>query len=203
MRHARFARKSLDARQRLLRPQHIRQKTLLSDSKDMDEVFPAKPERVMQTEWVLIKQSAIHGLGGYAREDIRSGTRVIEYLGQKIGKAESLRRCQENNEYIFTLDEQHDLDGAVEWNPARFLNHSCQPNCEAEVDASRIWIVALRDIQTGEELTFNYGFDLEDYRDYPCHCGTSRCVGYIVAEEFFEHVRQQCQWAEQELRGLE
>ena len=57
---------------------------------------------------------------------------VLEYVGEKISKSESLRRCEENNEYIFTLNEQEDLDGNVEWNPARFINHSCVPNCDAE-----------------------------------------------------------------------
>ena len=67
--------------------------------------------------------------------------------------------------------------------------HGCAPNCEAELDEGRIWIVALRDIAAGEELSFNYGYDLTDYRDFPCRCGTSACVGFIVAEEFFAQVR--------------
>ncbi len=82
-----------------------------------------------------------------------------------------------------------DLDGNVEWNPARLLNHSCVPNCEADCDGKSIWIVALRDLAAGEELTFNYGYELADYRDSPCLCGTTTCVGYIVAEEYFEQVR--------------
>lgn len=138
---------------------------------------------------VTILPSSIHGMGGYAAQEIARGTRVLEYLGGRITKSESLRRCRENNQYIFGLNEQEDLDGNVEWNPARFLNHSCSPNCEALVEAGRIWLVALRDIPTGEELTFNYGYDLVDYLDYPCRCGAAICVGYIVAEEFFDHVR--------------
>jgi hypothetical protein len=96
-----------------------------------------------------------------------------------------------NNEYIFALDGQFDLDGNAAQNPARFLNHSCAPNCEAELDAGHIWIVALRNIKAGEELTFNYGYDLDDYRDHPCRCGAPDCVGFIVAGEFFEHMRGQ------------
>jgi uncharacterized protein len=79
----------------------------------------------------------------------------------------------------------------VPWNPARFINHSCMPNCEASIEDGRIWITALRDIEPGDELTFNYGYDLDDYKGYPCRCGTSECVGFIVAEEFFDHVRRQ------------
>ncbi len=83
------------------------------------------------------------------------------------------------------------MDGNVDWNPARFLNHSCEPNCEARFIDGRIWLVAIRDVRAREELTFNYGYDLEDYREHPCRCGAASCAGYIVAEEFFEHVRRQ------------
>jgi SET domain-containing protein len=144
-----------------------------------------------ESAWVDFRGSAIDRLGGFARADIPAGTRVIEYVGERITKAESLRRCESNNEYIFTLDDEHDLDGNVPWNPARLLNHSCAPNCEAVLDEGRIWIIALRDIRPGEELTFNYGYDLENYREHPCRCGAVECVGYIVAEEFLEHVRRQ------------
>lgn len=143
------------------------------------------------TEWVTIKRSTIHGTGGFARKDIPAGTKVIEYVGEKITKAESSRRCELNNEYIFDLSDEYDLDGSVDWNPARFINHSCEPNCEAEIDEDRIWIVALRDIRAGDELSFNYNYDLEEYRNHPCRCGAESCVGYIVAEDLFEHVRRQ------------
>jgi len=150
-----------------------------------------KPDAEIEPELVLIKISLIHGTGAFARRDIPKGTRVIEYIGEKISKQESLRRCEADNEYIFTLNDEEDVDGKVEWNPARFINHSCAPNCDAEVENGHIWIVADRDLKEGEELTYNYGFDLEEYKDYPCRCGSPDCVGYIVAEEFFEHVRKQ------------
>ena len=146
---------------------------------------------VSETELVVFRRSAIHGTGGFARRSIPAGTTVIEYVGEKITKAESLVRCEANNEYIFTLDDDFDLDGNVPWNLARFLNHSCAPNCEAELEAGRILIIATRDIVAGEELTFNYGYDLADYRDHPCRCGSAECVGFIVAGEFFAHVRDQ------------
>ncbi len=144
-----------------------------------------------KAEFLLFKSSPIHGTGGFARADIPSGARVIEYVGDIISKQESLARCERSNEYIFAIDEEHDLDGNVDWNPARFLNHSCEPNCEAQFLEGRIWIVAIRDVRAGEELTFNYSYDLIDYREHPCRCGAKACVGYIVAEEFFEHVRRQ------------
>jgi len=150
---------------------------------------------VADTALVYFHPSAIHGIGGFAKANIAASTRVIEYVGEKITKAESLRRCESANEYIFSLDESHDLDGNVPWNPARFLNHSCDPNCEAEPDGGRVWIVARRDIRAGAEITFNYGYDLEDYREHPCCCGAADCAGYIVAEEFFGHVTRQHEFA--------
>lgn len=142
-----------------------------------------------ETQWAVFKPSKIHGFGGFARFDIPGGTRVLEYLGEKITKEQSLARCERNNEYIFALDDEHDLDGNVSWNPARFLNHSCKPNCEARLEDGQIWVVSIRNITAGEELTFNYGYDLEDYREHPCCCGATGCVGFIVAEELFDHVR--------------
>jgi SET domain-containing protein len=143
-----------------------------------------------ETKWLVFKESPIHGLGAFAKTDIRAGSRVIEYVGEKITKQESLRRCEASNYYIFALNDCEDLDGNVDWNPARFINHSCAPNCEVEWDGSHLWIVAKRDIKAGEEVTFNYGYDLVDYNDYPCACGSAECVGYIVAEAFFEKLRR-------------
>ena len=165
---------------------------------DAVEIFSHETDVVVcETETISFRRSRIHGMGGFARKDIPVGTRLIEYVGERITKAESLRRCEADNPYIFTLDDEHDLDGSVEWNPARFINHSCAPNCETELDeeAGQVWVLALRDIRAGEELTFNYGYDLSEYREHPCRCGAPECVGYIVAEEFFDHVRRQLELA--------
>ena len=146
---------------------------------------------LFETDLFVLRDSPIHGLGGFAKTAIPRGTRIVEYVGERISKRESLLRCEQDNEYIFALNNEQDLDGNVAWNPARFLNHSCAPNSDAELRDGRIWIIARRDIQPGEEITFNYGYDLERYRDYPCRCGSPHCVGYIVAEEFFNHIRSQ------------
>jgi uncharacterized protein len=137
-----------------------------------------------------IGPSAIHGLGGFAETDLACGATVVEYSGERITKAESVRRCEQGNSFIFALDDEFDLDGSVASNPARFLNHSCAPNCAAERRDGRIWIVALRDLKAGEEITFNYGYTLDEYREHPCHCGAATCAGYMVAEEFFDHVKR-------------
>jgi len=150
---------------------------------------PSSAERESVNEWLELGSSGIHGRGGFARCAIPSGTSIIEYLGEQVSKEESTRRCVEGNPYIFTINDAWDIDGDVAWNPARFLNHSCGPNCEAQQEGDRIWLVSLCDIEAGEELTFNYGYDIGEWRDYPCGCGASNCLGFIVAEEFHEQVR--------------
>ena len=148
-----------------------------------------QPPFVIQS-WICFKESSIHGRGGFAKTDIPAGTRLIEYVGERIDKRESARRCELNNVYIFAVDDNCDLDGNVGWNPARFLNHSCAPNCDAECIEGAIWIVANRLIRAGEEITYDYGYDLEDYANYPCDCKQPNCVGYIVAAELARFVRK-------------
>jgi hypothetical protein len=155
--------------------------------------WPAPALTAEAPDLIVIRPSPIAGLGAFAARPIPAGARVLEYLGERISKAESLRRCAADNTFIFALDDESDLDGNVPWNPARFLNHSCAPNCEAVEQEGHIWIIALQFIRVGEELTFNYGYDLESYHEHPCRCGAPECVGYIVAEEFFPSVRRQNQ----------
>lgn len=149
---------------------------------------------IAHNRFVEFRLSPVHGTGGFATCAIPAGTRLIEYVGEKIDKNESLRRCARNNSALFYLDETWDLDGNLESNPGRWLNHSCAPNCQPERIAGRIWIVAKRLIAAGEEITFNYGYDLQDYQEHPCRCGAPDCVGFIVAEEFFDCVRRRLSW---------
>ena len=102
--------------------------------------------------WVHVQKSRIAGQGVFARQDITQGTRILPYLGERINKAESARRLAQDNAYIFTFSDQYDIDGKVLSNTARYINHSCDPNCAVDITRRRIWIVALRDIKTGEEL---------------------------------------------------
>jgi SET domain-containing protein len=141
-------------------------------------------------EWIDMRRSRIHGRGAFARRDIPAGTRLIEYVGLPVSKKKAVELTQKQNRYLFALDSTSDLDGKVSWNPARLINHSCEPNCEADLDESnRIWIFSTRQIARGEELTFNYGYSLEDFRNFPCRCGAPSCAGYMVAEELIPVVR--------------
>jgi SET domain-containing protein len=134
--------------------------------------------------------SPIQRTGIFARSAFATGDRIIEYSGEKITKDVSLQRSEAGNHFIFSIDDEFDLDGNCDSNLARFINHSCSPNCETILAEGRIWVVALRPIVANEELTFNYGYDLEFFREHPCHCGSADCAGYIVAEEFLDHLRR-------------
>ena len=159
----------------------------------LDRQQGARPSSAQMSEslkWVETRKSRIHGRGVFARRDIPAGTRLIEYVGLPISKKKSDELCLQQNSYVFTVSAASDIDGKVSWNPARLMNHSCEPNCEANVDESdRIWIFSIRSIARAEELTFNYGYSLEDFMKFPCRCGAPSCVGYMVSEELIPVVR--------------
>jgi uncharacterized protein len=141
-------------------------------------------------KWLVVRKSRIHGRGVFARRDIPAGTRLIEYVGLPVSKGKSAELAMKQNRYLFTLNGASDLNGKVSWNHARLINHSCEPNCEAHLDErDRIWIFSIRPIVREEELTFNYGYSLEDFMNFPCRCGMPSCTGYMVAEEFLPRVR--------------
>lgn len=139
------------------------------------------------------RHSRIHGQGLFARRLIRKGTRIIEYVGERVSKSESNRRglalYREARStggaavYTFELNDKQDLDGNKPYNHARLANHSCDPNCEYVNENDRLFMFALRDIPKGEELTFDYGYDIAHFLDHPCRCGSEACVGFIVRRD--------------------
>ena len=173
-------------------------------NKHLEEASLAKKLKKLwargQSDLCEIQGSQIHGRGVYATRDIAAGTQIIEYVGELIDKKESERRAwaqhakaQKNGDaavYIFTLTDKWDIDGNVPWNTARLINHSCGPNCEAWIEGKRIFIHSLTDIAAGDELTFDYAFDVDCYEDHPCLCGRDGCVGYIVSREQWPRLRE-------------
>ena len=150
---------------------------------------------------ITVKQSSIHNKGVFASKDIKKDQKIIQYVGKKVPKAEADVIGEEtliasNNHkdgggvYLFELDDNYDIDGNVPNNPARFINHSCSPNCETLNEDGKIWIIAIKDIKENEELFYNYGYELEteDLEDHPCYCKSKNCVGYILAEEHWNKI---------------
>ena len=133
-----------------------------------------------------IKKSIIDNKGLYANKDIKDRTKIIEYKGKIITNKEVEKNSKFDNEkaiYLFNLNKKYDLDGDFKFNTARLINHSCNPNCEVSGSGLKIWIYAIKDIEKGEELSYDYGFSYdENYKDFPCKCGAKNCVGYIVRE---------------------
>ena len=134
---------------------------------------------------VWVGTSRIAGKGLFAAQAITQGTRILPYIGEKIFPAEATRRIAQGNAYIFFFDARSDIDGKTPKNTARYINHSCEPNCETDLLDGQIWILALRDIQDGEELSYDYGYELAGYVQRPCTCGAKTCCGYILAQEYW------------------
>src|SRR5436305_11003030 len=97
-----------------------------------------------------IGTSSIHGLGLFARRAISGGQIIVEYSGERISKTESIQRCRQANNFIFYLDEQFDLDGNAQSNPARFVNHSCSPNCVVKRTGDQLFVLAQKPIRAGD-----------------------------------------------------
>lgn len=145
-----------------------------------------------ENEWFELRRSPIQGLGAFAIKDIPKGTRIIEYTGEKISNAEADRRYDDDamhrhHTFLFTLNSRTCVDAAVGGNAARFINHSCDPNCEAVIERGHIWIDALKRIPAGTELAYDYQYEFddeyteEDLKWYRCQCGSPKCRGTIVA----------------------
>jgi uncharacterized protein len=138
-----------------------------------------------------VRKSDIQGRGGFAARAIRKGQRIIEYTGERISNEVADERYDESkmkrhHTFLFTLDDHTVVDGAVGGNDSIYINHSCEPNCEAVISGKRIYIHALRSIHPGEELLYDYQYERagenpdEMEKFYQCRCGASSCRGSIM-----------------------
>ena len=140
------------------------------------------------------KKSSLHGSGLFAENDIKKGEQVIEYIGDKVTKKEGdkradkqIKKAQKNKSsgmvYVFELNKKYDIDGGVARNYARFINHSCVPNCEVEIINNHIWVSSIKRIKKSTELLYNYGYPFDtDFEEHICKCDTKKCVGYILSD---------------------
>lgn len=140
---------------------------------------------------ILVRDSNVHGRGVFATRRIEKGERIVEYLGERVSHDEADRRYESKEEndshtFLFIVDSKTVIDAGVDGNDARFFNHSCDPNCESVVEKRRVFIEALRAIEPGEEMTYDY----QIYRDhddpenidevFACRCGFANCRGTML-----------------------
>jgi SET domain-containing protein len=138
-----------------------------------------------------VRRSKVHGKGVFALKRIRKGTRLIEYLGERVSHAEADRRYadkdeRDNHTFLFTVDWRTVIDAGTDGNDARFFNHSCDPNCESVIEDRRVWIEAIRTIEPGEEMTYDYQIVREETDPpnideiFACRCGAPHCRGTML-----------------------
>jgi hypothetical protein len=140
---------------------------------------------------LLVRDSPVHGRGVFATRRIEKGERIVEYLGERVSHDEADRRYElkddnDSHTFLFIVDSKTVIDAGTNGNDARFFNHSCDPNCESVVEKRRVFIEALRSIEPGEEMTYDY----QIYRDhddpenideiFACRCGFANCRGTML-----------------------
>ena len=141
---------------------------------------------------IQVRLSGVHGKGVFALQPMAEGERIIEYKGQRITWPEALRRhphnpAQPSHTFYFHIDDKHVIDANVTGNAARWINHACAPNCQADETDGQVFIHALRDLQPGEELFYDYGLIIDERytpklkQEYECRCGSHKCRHTMLA----------------------
>jgi len=142
-------------------------------------------------KWIVVRHSKVHGYGCFARQFIPKGTRIIEYLGERISHKEADKRYEgadvnDNHTFLFIADRKTVIDATRGGNESRFVNHHCDGNCESETEKGRVFVEAIKDIKKGEELGYDYqiGRDRADPPNvdeiYACRCGSPKCRGSML-----------------------
>ncbi len=142
---------------------------------------------------IAVRRSRIQGRGVFASRAIAAGDRIVEYTGTRLSYEEADAQCPDDeaatrhHTFLFAVDDEVVIDGGQGGNDARFINHSCDPNCEVTIVRQRVFIHALRDIAAGEEVLYDYwymtdeNYTIEDLRRiYPCRCGAEKCRGTLA-----------------------
>ncbi len=181
--------KKKDERERLEAKRRQKSKTKAKKSKAKKDKAKQKRKKLYK-----VRNSAIHGTGVFAVRKIRKGTVIGEYTGEIITDDEASERyvdeeMETHHTFLFAVDEDVVIDAGVGGSDARFINHSCDPNCESYIDDDdRVLIEAIRTITPGEELTYDYQLDRDGTPDeswdrlYACRCGAKNCRGTMLAE---------------------
>jgi len=153
---------------------------------------PEAPAKLRRRDRIEVRESGVHGRGVYAAAPIAKNKKIIEYKGEHISWKEALRRhphdpSDPNHTFYFSLEDGSVIDAKFGGNRARWINHACKPNCEACEKDGRVFIHALRDIEAGEELFYDYGLVIEGRQtkalkeQFACRCGAKKCRGTMLA----------------------
>jgi hypothetical protein len=146
---------------------------------------------IVSSPLVEVRNSAVHGRGVFALKHIPKGTRILEYLGDRVSHAAADARYEDHDEndnhtFLFIVDKHTVIDAGVGGNDARFINHQCEGNCESVIENRRVFIDAARDIAPGQELGYDYeiGREKDDPPNvdeiYACRCGSAQCRGTML-----------------------
>ena len=164
-----------------------------SDSPARKKKRAAPKPSLAASPLVEARNSPIHGKGVYAIAPIKKGTRIIEYLGERISHSEADDRYENKGDdghtFLFIASNRTVIDAGVDGNDARFINHHCDPNCETVIENSRVFIDATRNIKPGEELGYDYQLTWESTDEpeelalYACRCGAKKCRGTMLDRE--------------------
>ncbi|MDR2214444.1 MAG: SET domain-containing protein-lysine N-methyltransferase [Nevskiaceae bacterium] len=155
------------------------------------KIIKTAPDPTLPSPWLVVRRSKVHGNGCFARKFIPKGTRIIEYIGERLSHKEANDRYEDadendNHTFLFTVSNRAVIDGTNGGNDARWINHNCDGNCESDVEKGRVYIDAIRDIPKGEELGYDYriGRDRSDPLNvdeiYACRCGSPKCRGTML-----------------------
>ena len=151
-----------------------------------------KPAAVASGKRIQVRRSGVHGKGVFALQDLAEGETLIEYVGEIISWDEAQDRHPHdpkdpNHTFYFHVNEDKVIDALHGGNSSRWINHSCDPNCEADEENERVFIKALRNIKAGEELNYDYGLIIDEpytkklLAEYPCWCGAKNCRGTLLS----------------------
>jgi SET domain-containing protein len=151
-----------------------------------------KPNPKEPNEFYEVRKSGVHGYGGFAKQDLKKGTRITEYLGDRVSHKEADQRYEDHDEndnhtFLFIVNQRTVIDAGVNGNNARFINHQCDPNCTSVIEDGRVWIETIRAVKKGEELGYNYeiGREKNDPENvdeiYACRCGSPKCRGTMLS----------------------
>jgi SET domain-containing protein len=178
------------ARPTLIMPAYQTIESEVIPSNGQNQVANEAPNKRTKPPLIQVRQSNVHGLGAFAAQPIRKGRRIIEYVGERMPWEAASEDPDDPHTFLFGLkDGNQVINAAIGVNDSRWINHSCDPNCEAVERKGRVFIYALRDLSAGEELFYDYALEIDEPRtpetekQFKCHCGSAACRGTLLAAE--------------------